>query len=115
MVVSGDDEKSEDEKYLPLNIQEELSDHVGKQVKITAGYSKLDDSQSIFMWGTMIFVDTYEIIEDNTDPITLDFDALTQEMVDLEEAERENVSTDLVGDIVSVDLRGFYWCGCYIR
>lgn len=106
VVVSSDDENSEDEKYLPLNIQEELSDHVGKQVKITAGYSKLDDSQSIFMWGTMMFVDTYEIIEDDTDPITLDFDALTQEMVDLEEAERENVSTDLVGDIVSVDLAG---------
>ncbi len=53
-----------------------------------------------------VLVDTTDDDGDESDPITLDFDTLTQEMVDLEESERENVSTDLVGDIVSVDLAG---------
>ena len=52
-------------KYIPVNIQTELTDHVGKQVKITVGYSKPEnpDDPDIFQWGKLLFVDTYEILD----------------------------------------------------
>ena len=57
-------------KYLPLNIQSELVGHEGKEIQVTQAYSKLGDDGmvGIFMWGKMIFVDTYEIIEVTPSP-----------------------------------------------
>ena len=64
VVVSDDESETIQEKYLPINIQEDLSEYVGKKIKISQGYSKLDDGVSIFMWGTMIYCEEWEIIDD---------------------------------------------------
>ncbi len=61
-------------KFLPLNIQDELVGHEGKEIKIKLAYSKLDDDGmvSIFMWGKLIFVDEYHIHEWSIDQTLCD-------------------------------------------
>ena len=67
VVVTSDEAVSDPEtKYIPVNIQDELVDHVGKQIKMTSAYYKLQfaDEQDVFMWGKLLYVDTFEIIEE---------------------------------------------------
>ena len=47
------------ERYLPINKQEELAGLVGKGILLTEWYSK-KDTVSIFMWGTLIYLSNYD-------------------------------------------------------
>ena len=56
------------EKILPINIQSELEGLEGKLLKITTGYSRNSDV-SIFMWGTLVYVTDFEILDESGVPV----------------------------------------------
>lgn len=58
--------EDEEIRFLPLNLQRELKGKEGHVIKITDSYTK-EEQASIFMWGKMIYVNSYEYVED--DPI----------------------------------------------
>ena len=47
-------------KYLPVNIQTELSENETKEIQVTAGFTRTD-LVGIHMWGTYAYITTYEI------------------------------------------------------
>ena len=49
------------EKYIPINIQDDLKQYVNKSIIITNSYSKRN-TVSIFMWGKLIFVNSFDIV-----------------------------------------------------
>ena len=57
------------EKFLPINLQDELEGLDGKTLKITLGYSRKNADVSIFMWGTLVYVTEYEILDENGEPL----------------------------------------------
>ena len=42
--------------YLPLNIQDILSEYVGKTISIYSSFSKKDEV-SVYMWGKLIYIE----------------------------------------------------------
>ena len=52
-----------DEKYLPLNIQEELKKYNGKRIKITSAFTR-QDVVTIFQWGKPLYVKEWEIVNE---------------------------------------------------
>ena len=57
------------EQYVPVNIQDELAQHVGEKIDVQAAYSKLNNT-SIFMWGELVYLMTYEYIPQVTPTTT---------------------------------------------
>ena len=50
-------------KYLPINLQDKLKEDVGNTIKLQSFYSE-KDAMSIFMWGTLVYVEAYTIEAD---------------------------------------------------
>ena len=48
-------------RYIPVNIQKKIKDFVDHTIEITSAY-KNDDYVSFYMWGALIYVDSYGII-----------------------------------------------------
>jgi len=59
-------EEDSEIRFLPLNLQRELKGKEGYVIKITDSYTK-EDQVSIFMWGKLIYVNSFEYVDD--DPI----------------------------------------------
>ena len=57
------------EQYVPVNIQDELAQHVGEKIDVQAAYSNLNNT-SIFMWGELVYLMTYEYIPQVTPTTT---------------------------------------------
>ena len=51
---------SNTKKYLPVNIQTELTGNEGFYLKLTDGYTQ--DGVSIFMWGSLLYAENFEIV-----------------------------------------------------
>ena len=48
-------------KYLPVNIQSELKEFVGKSINIVESF-KNDNIKTYFSWGTYIYINNWEKI-----------------------------------------------------
>jgi hypothetical protein len=59
-------EEDSEIRFLPLNLQRELKGKEGHVIKITDSYTK-EDQVSIFMWGKLVYVNSFEYVDD--DPI----------------------------------------------
>ena len=52
-------------KYVPVNLQNEILNTEKRYIKITKGFKK-QNQVSIWMWGTLIYCEEWEIIDDDT-------------------------------------------------